>query len=309
MPFDATTSPAEHWLSEAVTDLERVRLAAAPAVRRRIDEALGRLARMNGASGLREAFTRPATTPFVALVDACAHDLGLAGDPRVALLGRSTVLGYAYIRVQDDLVDEPDRVDRASVYAAEALLAEHLRLFARAAPSAEAFAWRSDIMARFADVAADEVDTRGAAIEDGDLGWMGVKFLPMAVPLAAMATLAGAGCAHDLVEFVREVGTALQLVNDVYNAPEDAAGGRSTPLLRWLAAEGIDASDPALRARLFASAALARSLTEARRSIASASRRAADAKLPGLAVVAAQALAMVDRCPERLCRLMLGASV
>ncbi|MFO0606693.1 MAG: class 1 isoprenoid biosynthesis enzyme [Polyangiales bacterium] len=264
---------------------------------------------MNGARDLRDAFTRPATTPFVALVDACAGDLGLAGDPRVALLGRSTVLGYAYVRVQDDLVDEPDRVDRASVYAAEALLAEHLRLFARAAPGAEAFALRSDIMARFADVAAGEVDARGAAVDDHDLGWMGVKFLPMAVPLAAMAALAGSGAAGELVEFVREVGTALQLVNDVYNAPDDAAGGRVTPLLQWLAAEGVDPRDPQLRARLFASAALARTLDEARRAADAASRRARDAGLPRLVAVAAQARAMVDRCPERLCRLMLGAPV
>lgn len=265
---------------------------------------------MNGAGSLREALTRPASTPFVALVDACARDLGLAGDPRVALLGRSTVVGYAYIRVQDDLVDEPDLVDRASVYAAEAFLAEHLRLFAAGACAPGAFLWRSEIMRRFADVAAAEVDDRERDVEDGDLSWMGVKFLPMAVPLAAMAVLAGREpLAATLVDFVRDVGTALQLVNDVYNAPEDAAGGRPTPLLRWLRAEGRDPLAPSLRARLFGSRALERSLAEARSHVASAAGRASDAGLAHLGGVAAHARSMVDRAPDGLARLMLGASV
>lgn len=309
MPFDVTTSPAPPWLPEAVADLARVRDDASPAVRRRLDAAFARLGAMNGARTLAEVFTRPASTPFAALVDACAADLGLSGDPRTSLLGRATVLAYLYVRVQDDLVDEPDRVDRASVYAAEALLSEHLRLFAEAAPSAEAAARRADIMARFADVAAEEVDARGAAVDDRDLGWMGEKFLPMAVPLAAMATLARPAVADDLVAYVRALGTALQLVNDVYNAPDDAAAGRVTPLLQWLAAEGVDASAPRLHARLFASAALARSLDEARRAVADATRRAEAAALPRLAAAAAQVGERVERCPERLCRLMLGATV
>lgn len=115
---------------------------------------------MNGGTSLLDALGRPATTPFVPLIDACAKDLGLAGHPSVARLGRATVLLYAYVRVQDDLVDEPDRVDRASVYAAEALLARHLALFAEATTDPRAHALRSEVMARFAAVAAAEVDAR-----------------------------------------------------------------------------------------------------------------------------------------------------
>ena len=251
MPCDATTSAPDHWIVDAVRDLEGTARDASPALRRRLDAALARLTHMNGATSLQEGLVRPASTPFVAAVDACASDLGLADDPRVALMGRATLMLYAYVRVQDDLVDEPERVDRASVYAAEALLAEHLVRFAEAVRDPEAHRWRSRLMRRFAEVAAMEVDARDAKDLDGDLGWMGEKFLPMAVPLVGLAVLAGRGerCAS-LVAFVRDVGAALQLVNDVFNVAEDRAAGRTTPVLRWMRAPSVDADAPRVRAAL-----------------------------------------------------------
>lgn len=303
-------SPERHWVDDAVGDLERLAQTSAPALRRRLDAQLGRMARMNGAASLREALTRPASTPFVALIDACAGDLGLADDPRTALVGRSTVALYVYVRVQDDLVDEPDVVDRASVYVAEALLAEHLALLAAAAPEAEVMALRGEILRRFADVAATEVDDRGAPADDGDLGWMGDKFLPMAVPLAALAVIAGRRAqVPALVGLVRDAGCALQLVNDIYNVGEDAAGGRSTPLLRWLAAEGVDLGAPRLRARVIETRGFARSLDEARRFAARAEARAKVLELPGVGAVAARVGAMVDAAPERMFRIALTGTL
>lgn len=310
MPFDANTSQAEHWLTDAVGDLERLARELTPALRTRLDAALDRVGRSNGATSLREALQRPASTPFVALVDACAADLGLRGDPRAARLGRSMVVGYAYVRVQDDLVDEPDLVDRASVYLLEALLAEHLALFSSAVGDARAFAWRGQIMRRFAETAAEEVDARGGGDPDGALDWMGEKFIPMAVPLAGMAVLVErCDDIPELVVFVRELGTALQLVNDVFNVAEDHAAGRTTPVLRWLRASGVALGDGLDRARLLAHPALQRSLAEARRSVDAAEARARRHGFAALAGVAAHTRGMVDRAPERLCRLMLGLSV
>ncbi len=316
MPSDATTSPPEPrpappWVEQAVGDLERVTREAGPALRRRMEAALARVGAMNGAGSVREALLRPASTPFVRLVDAGARDLGLDGDPRVALIGRSTVLLYLYVRVQDDLVDEPDHVDRASVYAAEAFLAEHLALFAAAVSSPEAMRSRGQIMRRFAEVAAAEVDDRGALdARDEDLAWTGEKFLPMAVPLVGLAIAAGrAELIEDLVALVREIGAALQLVNDVYNVAEDAALARPTPVIRWLREAGVDPGAPALRATLLAHPVCARALDEARRFADAATARARRSGFEELAAVGAQVRAMVDRAPQRLLRLMLGLSV
>jgi hypothetical protein len=309
MPFDTTTStPDAHWLPAALADLEAVRAGAPPALRRRLDAAYARLATMNGGASLADALLRPGSTPFVALVDAFARDLGLAGHPAAALLGRATVLLYAYVRVQDDLVDEPDRVDRASVYAAEALLSGHLALFAAATADPAAFALRSEVMARFAGVAAEEVDDRdGAGRDDGPLAWMGEKFLPMAVPLVGLAAVAGrAREADDLVAFVGELGTALQLLNDACNVADDAAAGRPTPVTRWLAAAGVDPAAPGGLARLLGHPVHGRVIAEAGRHADAAGARAAARGWAHGAAIAARVRAMVDASPDRLLRLALG---
>ncbi len=315
MPFDTLPPPPEsHWLSAAVDELAGLSASVSPALRRRLDATFARLARMNGGSSLLDALQRPASTPFVALIDAFARDLGLADHPAVPLLGRSTVLLYAYVRVQDDLVDEPERIDRASVYAAEALLARHLTLFAAATSSPAAFAWRSALMCRFAEVAATEVDERDgglndAAPDDVALDWMGEKFLPMAVPLVGLAAVAGRLDRVDaLVGFVRELGTALQLINDAFNLAEDSAGGRSTPVIRWLTAAGVDPTGPLALARLLAHPVHERVMLAATHHAEAAEARArAEGWLQG-AVIARRVRAMIDAVPERLLRLTLGLS-
>ena len=142
------------WLPDAVRDLHALATSPCPAIARRVAPAVERISRMNGGAGASDALMRSGSTPFVRLVDAFAADLGLAGDPRAALIGRSTVLGYLYVRLQDDLVDEEAMVDRASVYAMEAALSAHVDLLAQAGVPAHVFRVRSALMARFAACAA-----------------------------------------------------------------------------------------------------------------------------------------------------------
>ena len=305
-----TSASVHHWLDDAVADLDRIVAESGPALRRRLARQLRVLGRMNGGEGMASMLRRPSSTPFVPLIDAVAADLGLTGDPRVALIGRCTVLLYVYVRIQDDLVDEPRRVDRASVFAAEALLSEHLALFAAAAPGARAAALRSKIMRRFADVAAAEFDDRGRVTElDASLDWMGDKFLPMAVPLAGLAVAAErADLAEPLIAFVCALGTGLQLVNDILNVREDWASGRTTPLLRWLAVDGaLDGAAP-VGAVLLSHPAVERAVAEAHRAIEAAQALALAAGLPATAALAARAKAMADQAPRRLLAGMLGAA-
>lgn len=298
------------WVDQAVADLESIAQRVSPALRRRVESALERVATMNGASSLREALVRPASTPFVALVDACAIDLGLQHDPRTALLGRAMVVSYLYVRVQDDIVDEPDKVDRSAVYAAEVFLGEHLRLYSAAVPTREAMEWRSNLMERFAEVAAAEIDQDASVSQPDSTAWMGAKFLPMAVPLAGLALAVDRPLVADAItKIVVEMGTALQFLNDMYNVAEDAKQGHMTPILRRLVRSGVDLGSSNLRATLLSHPDFRAWVTEARDYAQRAESMANEAGLSAVASVARKVGSMVDAAPDRMCRLMLTLSV
>lgn len=304
-----TTDESCSWLDDAALDLEALERSSGPAIGRRLGAALALLARMNGGQGLRHALLQPGTTPFVRLVGAAASDLGLATDPRVGLVGRATVLLYLYVRMQDDLVDEEARVDRPYIYAMEVALARHLALLADAGLSGGTQRVRADIMARFARAAAEEVDLRAA----GDAlptEVLGDKFLPMAVPLVALASLAGRDdLSAALVVWVQRIGSALQLVNDVLNAAEDHALGRPTALLRSVSPETRAHQGNALRAALLSDPATRAALDHARDAAGQARTLAAALRLPGLAHIADGVAANLDRTETRLLGIMLGAAI
>ncbi len=304
-----TTEPTCSWLADAILDLQRL-LDSGPALRRRLAPAIDRIATMNGGTSLADALLRPGTTPFVRLIDATAADLGLTDDPRIELIGRATLMGYLYVRLQDDLVDEETLVDRASVFAMEVALAEHVRLLALAGVPSAFWIERSRIMARFADVAAREVDSRATAVEF-PLELCGEKFLGMSVPLVALAALAGRDeLGATLIEFVVHVGTTLQLVNDLLNAAEDHASGRTTPVLRWMAnALAGTSSLNEVRAVLLAHPAWTRALELARRQADEARMLAVTAGLPRLAQLAEGIARQVERTDQRLLGQVLGVAI
>lgn len=298
----AATPSSDPWIADAARALETFTAACAPPLRRRLEPVIARLARNNGGSSLAEALTRPSATPFVPLIDAVAADLGLTGDPRVGSIGTATVFLYAYVRVQDDLVDEPRRVARAQVYVAEALLGEHLAAMGAAVTDPRLWAWRTRVMHRFTEVATREVDDRRSppATYDGDLRWMGEKFLPMAVPLVGLALAAGrCDDVERLVELTVDLGLALQMVNDLYNADEDAAAGRGTPVLAWLGpCEG------GRKVTLIGHPALDRAMDVARGALEEARRRTGD--LPATRALVERVAGMVEAAPRGLLRLTLG---
>ncbi len=210
--------PICSWLPDAMRDLEVLAESRAPALKRRLRPAISRMPPMNG--------------PFIRLIDAIARDLGLVGDARTALIGRATVMLHLYVRLQEDLVDDEALVDRATVYAMEAVLSCHIELFAHARVPADAMVMRSELMTRFAAYSAREVDGR-ERLPSADAARAGEKFLPMAVPLVALASLAGRVRIYDtLAELVIEIGTALHMVKQVDVAR--AAIGRALDRARAL---------------------------------------------------------------------------
>ena len=105
------------------------------------------------------------------------------------------------------------------------------------------------------------------------------------------------------------LGTALQMINDALNALEDQAAGRTTPLLRWLRADGFFGST-ALgeldRAALVTQPAVARALKLAAAESQRAEVLAGGLELLRVAAVAAEVSGLVQRTHERLLGLALG---
>lgn len=309
------------WFSRSVEAVTRQIASIEPPLSDRLSRVFARLSRMNGGQSLLNSFCATASTPGVSLVDAFRDDVGMAPeDERMDGIGEGALFLYACVRVQDDIVDEPTLTDRGDVYAMELLSGASARAFASVVPeSARFFAYRDDVMRSFAGASAWEADVyrkslRGSpppSYPGGDLEWLGQKFLPMAVPLGALAIVAGrAPDLARLTHFVTSLGDGLQMVNDALNVGEDHKAGRLTPVLSWLYEGGrtVEEDTPSrVRALLLSDAAFDRVLDFARRKFSEAERVAREAGAPAMAQVAREREAFVDSVPGRLFALAMHA--
>jgi len=277
---------APRWLPAAFAATRALTDSLAPPLARR-------LARLHAAyepegGGLEAMLGSSAATPFPALLEAYRKDLSLRDDdPRMESIGEAALAFYLYVRTQDDIVDAPERCDRGCVYLSEVFEGASLQAFARAlagAAAASFFAFRAETMRAFSEFAARDLDTRAAGLDartngrrrkppapsacgyNGD--GAGLKFLPLAVPLAAVAFAAGrAEHRAALVRFSTLLGAGLQAVNDLLNSAEDHANKATTPVLRELYRLGaVTPADAPATARwsLLASPLPRQTLTRAR---------------------------------------------
>jgi hypothetical protein len=340
-PAPEAQSATPPWLPGALLATKKLLGSVEPPLSRRLARVFERIAGMNGGRSLEASLSAAATTPGLALMDALREDVGLAADdPRFVAVAGGAILLYAYVRLQDDLVDEPEAWDRGDVFTAEVLASASARELARAVDAIEVgggtsesgggrrgagtagrsggaafFAFREEVMRSFAEVAAWELDVYRKADEGAlrerheDTAWLGRKLLPMAVPLGALVVAAGREAdLPEVVRFVVALGEGIQLVNDVLNAAEDHVSRRPTPVLRWLyeggrAREGDGAAK--IRALLLSDAALDRALDKARRATARAEDIALQMGAARTAAVARERASFLDTVPERLLALCL----
>lgn len=301
------------WLEASIEAVERSLGSIEPPLAGRLSRLGARIARINGGRSLLTSLCGAASTPFPFLLEGLRADVGLPlDDPRVALVGEGAVLLYFYVRLQDDVVDEPALCDRADVYAMEVLSSASERAFACAVDgAARFFQFKEEVMRSFATVAAWEVDVycRGGGCGDAEAR-LGGKFLPMAVPLGALALAGGRpALLSALAGFVSTLGCALQLINDVLNVGEDHANGRDTPVLRSLREGGrLWPGDPPPRARalLLSDPALDRALDQARARVDEAERAAIEMGASSVAAVVRERAGFLDTVPDRLLMLALS---
>lgn len=306
------------WLAESFAAHRRFVESLPPPLDRRFARVAQRIACSHGGSSFETAVTAPTATPFLALLEACRLDLGIsASDVRLSAIGEATLALYICVRIQDDLVDEPDIFDRGYVFVAEAFAGRSLAAFAEAlGTDAGFFAFHGRTMGAFALAAAWEIDVlhRGFA-SPAEERRIGEKLLPMAIPLGALAFVAGRpGQAEPLRDFVVALGGDLQVVNDLLNLEDDHVGGRPSPLLARLYREGRAApgcSSLTLRTALLAGEVMDEGLAWAREELDRAGKIAAALELRHVCEVVQGRKAFLQRMPEILVAecLRLGSSV
>jgi hypothetical protein len=306
------------WTSRALSASARWFDAAPPPLQTRLASVRARVASAQGQSSVDGALTAPGATPFLALTEAFRSDLQLPEDGAVDAVGAGSLALYFYLRIQDDVVDEPALFDRAHAYAAEIFAGLSAEAYARAVGASPAFwGFRRAILTELASVSAWELDTyraldlaTAAALAEEHSAMLGSKLVPMAIPLAALAAVADRQESFSwLGLYARALGRALQIANDLLNARDDHVAGRLTPTLAALYAGGrVKRGDEAFRVwpLLAGDAALERMLGLARLHAGAAINVAAEAGALALAAATRQSATILDEIPVRLLRLAMG---
>lgn len=305
-------SPSERrgpaWLAPAIARVQ-VMVDSTPApLDAQVKRSVELLLRRHGVPNLLELVLGTAATPFVPLLDALARDVGL-DDPRLVSLGEATLLAYLHVRLQDDVVDEPETWGRDATFAVEALSSASAAAFAEACggESAAFFRLRSNVMGRFAATAAEELACRA---EHRPLAPNRIadKFLPLAPCLAAVAFAARRASLGDpLVSLVLTLGDALQAANDLLNVAEDSVAQRRTPVVDALEAAGVNRAP--VRLALLSSPVLDAWLDRARTSLDQAVALTQRFGLAHLAAIVASRRRFIDSIPARLLQLQLGGGI
>jgi len=307
------TSPL--WAESAFKKLDIYLSSFDHPLSERIAKLHNRFGRGNGANSVSGAMSAESATPIIAVLEALRLDYAISpNDPRLEQIGFATLLLYFYVRLQDDIVDEPDQFDSSYVYILQVLYDTCQRCFAEALDGSIGFLqFQEKTMCRFASVSLlefDSADSHSPTNLEADR--IGGKFLPMAIPIGAVTLLAQPATGLDnLIDFVIKLGTGLQFVNDILNIQEDHKAKRLTPILRWLydsnkVAPGDDPKD--IRLLLINDATLQRALERAQSALQAAEDIAFTNGLVNLATIARNRNEYVKTIPYRLFALQLGVS-
>lgn len=303
-----------HAIAEASRWIDRAPAALAP----RLARVAGRVASGQGAASIEGALTARFAPPAFALTDAYRADLGLPDGPLLRALGEGLLGLYLYLRIQDDVIDEPATFDPAHLYAAEIFSGASAEGFARCVGDQPVFwSFRRAALDELAAVSAWEIDTYraldravAAQLAEEHAAQLGSKLVPVAVPLAALAVATDRPRALAwIAPFARALGRALQIANDLLNARDDHAAARLTPTLAALYAGGrVSPADEPFRVwpALASDAALDRMLRAAASHAESAVTLAADHDARALAACTSEIASVLPEIRVRLLKLALG---
>ena len=198
--------------------------------------------------GHRAYFSNPLAPPLLYLPiwlrDALASRGALPAHPGAALseILAGSMLGYFYVRIQDDTLDEPERADPELLLLGNVCFSGMVRLFASAL-GGQAGGFFSAFDRAFADFSrltlAEQRAVRGGEPYPAALFEEHADKVAFArIPMLAVAALAGRlELEAPIRELVHRLGIAYGLANDVMGWPRDLRAGHRTHLL---AEAGLD---------------------------------------------------------------------
>jgi len=147
-----------------------------------------------------------------------------------------TILGYIGIRIQDDVLDEPERTDPQMLLFGNTCFSGMIAAYGQALGAASLSFWNlfdRDFVdfSRFT-LAEREVVTPGAPYSKAAFGEHAQKVAFAHTPLLAIAMLVGRADADPLIgKLVHQLGIAYGIVNDIVGWTRDLRAGHRTWLL------------------------------------------------------------------------------
>jgi hypothetical protein len=151
-------------------------------------------------------------------------------------IAESTLFYYYYLRIQDNVIDEPESFKSDFLILGNECIKRVFLIYHRLFPPGSGlWPFFNRIWTEYSDIALWDVEKRWDKNEvttDSDLLFLGKKFLPAAIPCVALAFLAEEDeIANDLVSMIENLGTGTQLLNDFLGIEKDLIHGKSTYLI------------------------------------------------------------------------------
>jgi len=175
------------------------------------------LAHRAAVEDLSKALQRPEAFPSLPLLWWTASLVGFEDEQALDELSYGTLMGYLFIRIQDDVLDGHTKSENLLV--ANAAQERFQEVFRRHFGTKHRFwdiwlSWLVDFSAATA-WEIQEHRNRRQTFTTPDLDRLGEKFLPAAAPPAALAFTAGRDeLVRPIRELVTTLGSGLQLIND-----------------------------------------------------------------------------------------------
>ncbi|MBI3990413.1 MAG: class 1 isoprenoid biosynthesis enzyme [candidate division NC10 bacterium] len=200
----------------------------------------GYLATFSESRDPREFFHHPHAFPSLLLPFWVGTGIGFRPeDETVEEIIKATLLNYFYLRIQDNVMDEPDRFDATLLLLGNEVLHECYRVYHSTFPAGSPFwdhytrLWQDFSRATLWEK--QEHWRRFAPFTETDVELLGKKFVPIAIPCVAFALLQNRPEAiASLERMVQYLGVGIQLVNDLTDMQEDLQRQDYTYLLTQL---------------------------------------------------------------------------
>lgn len=220
------------------TAIEGLRRRVAPRVGGDFDELVRRRHLLSEDPAV---FFHPLGQPLAQLPLWVAEAVGVEDRDLLLDLVEASVIGYLYVRVHDDVLDEGLGDPTRSMFLADAFLVRHQSLVARHVGSAEFWSFFEQVANDYSEamLLEREAYTAEAVCDEEVFDRVLDRSRPLVIPGATLLSIAGRwDLLSSLERFVRHTVKAGQLVDDTIDAHRDLERGNHTWVVRLLG--GLD---------------------------------------------------------------------